>query len=80
MAAKPEVIAFNKTDLLPVDEIEAKLKDFKRRVRKTPMLMSGATTKGVPEAMKKLLEVIDTERRGGRSADEPGVKTEEWRP
>ena len=45
-----------------------------------PLLMSGATTKGVPEAMKKLLEVIDTSRRQGRSDDEPGVKTEEWRP
>ena len=67
-------------DLLPAEEIEGKLKDFKRRVRKTPMLISGATTKGVPEALKKLLEVIDTSRRGGRSADEPGVKTEEWRP
>ena len=80
LAAKPEVIAFNKTDLLAPEEIEAKLKDFKRRIRKTPMLISGATTKGVPEAMKKLLEVIDTSRRGGRSADEPGVETEEWRP
>jgi GTPase len=80
LAEKPEIIAFNKTDLLQEDEIEAKLKDFKRRVRKTPILMSGGTTKGVPEAMKKLLEVIDTSRRGGRSADEPGVKTEEWRP
>ncbi len=80
LAEKPEVIAFNKTDLLQDEEIEAKLKDFKRRIRKTPILMSGGTTKGVPEAMKKLLEVIDTSRRGGRAADEPGVKTEEWRP
>jgi len=80
LAEKPEVIAFNKTDLLQDEEIEAKLKDFKRRVRKTPILISGGTTKGVPEAMKKLLEVIDTSRRGGHSDDEPGVKTEEWRP
>jgi GTP-binding protein len=80
LAEKPEVIAFNKTDLLQDDEIEVKLKDFKRRVRKMPMLMSGATTKGVPEAMKKLLEVIDTARRGGRASDEPGVTTEDWRP
>ncbi len=36
LAEKPEVIAFNKTDLLPDEEIEAKLKEFKRRVRKTP--------------------------------------------
>jgi GTP-binding protein len=80
LAEKPEVIAFNKTDLLQDDEIEAKLKDFKRRVRKTPILMSGGTTKGVPEAMKKLLEVIDTSRRAGRANDEPGVTTEDWRP
>ena len=80
LAEKPEVIAFNKIDLLPEDEIEAKLKDFKRRARKMPILISGATTKGVPEAMKKLLEVIDTSRRGSRSSDGPGVKTEEWRP
>ena len=81
LAEKPEIIAFNKTDLLQAEEIETKLKDFKRRARKMPMLMSGATTKGVPEAMKKLLEVIDTSRRGGRASDEPGVTTEEdWRP
>ena len=80
LAEKPEIIAFNKTDLLQDDEIETKLKDFKRRVRKTPILMSGGTTKGVPEAMKKLLEVIDTSRRAGRANDEPGVTTEDWRP
>jgi GTP-binding protein len=80
LAEKPEIIAFNKTDLLQEDEIETKLKDFKRRVRKTPILMSGGTTKGVPEAMKKLLEVIDTSRRADRANDEPGVTTEDWRP
>ena len=80
LAEKPEIIAFNKTDLLQDDEIETKLKDFKRRVRKTPILMSGGTTKGVPEAMKKLLEVIDTSRRANRAKDEPGVTTEDWRP
>ncbi len=80
LAEKPEIIAFNKIDLMPPEEIEAKLKEFKRRVRKTPMLMSGATQKNVPEAMKKLLEVIDTAKRAGRAADEPGMKTEDWRP
>ena len=62
------------------EEIEAKLKDFKKRVRKTPLLMSGGTTRGVDAAMKKLLEVIDTSRRGGKAEDAPGVTTEEWRP
>jgi GTP-binding protein len=80
LAAKPEVIAFNKTDLLSAEAMEPKIKDFKRRIRKTPLLMSGATSAGVAEAMKKLLEVIDAGRRAGRTADAPGVTTEEWRP
>ena len=80
LAEKPEIIAFNKTDLLQPDEIDAKLKDFKRRTRKLPILMSGATTKGVPEAMKKLLEIIGSSRSSARSEDGPGVNTEEWHP
>ena len=80
LAEKPEIIAFNKTDLLQPDEVEAKLKEFKRRTRKQPILMSGATTKGVPEAMKKLLEIIGSSRSSARSEDGPGVNTEEWHP
>ncbi|MCA3554750.1 GTPase ObgE [Aestuariivirga sp.] len=80
LAGKPEIIAFNKTDLLPENGIEAKLRDFRRRVRKTPMLISGATTKNVPEAMKKLLGVIGASRRAGQAHDGAGVTTEEWRP
>ena len=80
LAAKTEIIAFNKTDLLQAEDIEAKLKDFKKRVKKLPILMSGATTKGVPEAMKKLLEIIGSSRSSARTEDAPGVSTEDWRP
>jgi hypothetical protein len=71
----PTVIA----DLRQDDEIETKLKDFKRRVREMPILMSGGTTKGVPEAMKKLLEVIDTSRRANRANDEIVDYENAWR-
>jgi len=80
LAEKPEIIAFNKIDLLPEDEIDTKLKDFKRRVKKTPLLLSGATQAGVDEAMKQLLTVIETARRKGRPADDPGMSSGEWRP
>ncbi len=80
LAEKPEIIAFNKTDLLQEGEIEVKLKDFKKRAKKLPILMSGATTKGVPEAMKKLLEIIGSSRSSARTEDAPGVNTEDWRP
>ena len=80
LAEKTEIIAFNKTDLLQAEDIEAKLRDFKKRVKKQPILMSGATTKGVPEAMKKLLEIIGSSRSSARTEDAPGVSTEDWRP
>ena len=80
LAAKPEVIAFNKIDLLSEEEIAKKLAGFKKRVRKTPLPMSGATQKGVSDAIKKLLEVIVTSRRAHRTDDETGVTTEDWRP
>jgi GTPase len=80
LAGKPEVIAFNKIDLLSEDETAKKLAGFRKRVRKTPILMSGATQKGVGDAMKKLLEVIVASRKASRSDDETGVTTEDWRP
>ena len=80
LAEKPEIIAFNKIDAIAEDELNAKLADFRKRIRKTPMLMSGATQQGVSGAMKKLLEVIDTSRTPGRAPDEDGITTTEWRP
>jgi len=79
LAKKTEIVAFNKIDAVAPDELEAKLADFKKRLRKTPILISGATGKGVEEAMKKLLNIIETARRKARK-EEPGVTVEAWRP
>ena len=79
LAKKTEIVAFNKIDAVTPDELEAKLADFKKRLRKTPILISGATGKGVDEAMKKLLNIVETARRKARK-EEPGVTVEAWRP
>ncbi len=79
LAKKPEIVAFNKIDAIAADELAVKLADFKKRLRKTPILISGATGKGVDQAMKKLLNVIGTARRNTRK-QEPGVTVEAWRP
>jgi GTP-binding protein len=80
LAAKPEIIAFNKIDLIDVDTLAAKTAEFKRRVRKTPMAISGATGQGVDLAMKKLLETIQ-KVRGGAVPYVEGVTVEEgWKP
>ena len=74
---KAEIIAFNKSDIVDAEELAVKMADFKKRVRKTPLTLSGATGEGVDLAMKKLLTVIETSRRGEKDA---GVKVEGWRP
>src|SRR5262245_30475283 len=47
LAAKPEIIALNKVDLIGEEELAEKIAAFKKRVRKTPMAVSGATGQGV---------------------------------
>ena len=80
LAEKPEIIAFNKIDAVPEDDLKAKLAGFRKRVRQTPILMSGVTQQGVDEAMKKLLFVIEGERKAQRGPHSEGVTAEDWRP
>ena len=79
LAEKDEIIAFNKIDAISEEDLAAKLAEFRRRVRKTPLLISGATGKGVDDAMKKLLTIIENAKALARK-DQPGVTSEEWRP
>jgi GTPase len=79
LAEKVEIIAFNKIDAVSEEDLAAKLVDFRKRARKTPLLISGATGKGVDDAMKKLLTIIENAKALARK-DQPGVTSEEWRP
>jgi len=80
LAEKTEIVAFNKIDAVAAADLETRLADFRKRVRKTPLLISGVTRQGVDDAMKKLLTAIEAARKGARQDDEPGIRTEEWRP
>ncbi len=79
LAAKAEIIAFNKIDAISDKDLEVKLADFKRRMRKTPALISGATKRGVADVMRKLLAVIESGKRAGRKDDQE-IAAEGWRP
>ena len=80
LAEKPEVIAFNKVDAITPEELDRKLADFKRRVRKVPTPMSGAAGKNVEEVMKKLLKVITDTRAAEKNPVSRSVKVETWQP
>ncbi len=80
LAAKPEIIALNKVDLIGEDELADKIAAFKKRVRKTPLAISGATGQGVDMAMKKLLEIIQKTRKGNVPEVEGVTVEEDWNP
>ena len=76
LADKPEIVALNKADALSDDEIKQQLARLKRAAKKTPLVISGVSGKGVPEALRALFNVIEEARR--RIA-EPAT-TEAWHP
>jgi GTP-binding protein len=79
LAKKTEIIAFNKIDAISKENLTGKLADFSKRVRKTPVLMSGATQKGVDQVMKKLLTIIEAGKTKERKTRQD-IAAEGWRP
>jgi GTP-binding protein len=82
---KPEVVAFNKADAVSADDLAAKAADFRRRVKKTPRTVSGATGQGVPETMALLYQTVEKARAAARAveiAEAPADETPDggWRP
>jgi GTP-binding protein len=80
LAAKPEIVAFNKIDAVAGDDLQLKLSAFKRKLRKTPILVSGATGKGVKEAMQRLLAVVQETRTMTAGGAEAQGTRDRWRP
>jgi GTP-binding protein len=76
LADKPEIVALNKADAVPADELKRQTSRLKRAAGKTPLILSGATGPGVPEALRALAAVIDKARGVRESASEAAA----WRP
>jgi GTP-binding protein len=82
---KPEVIAFNKADAVSAVDLAARIADFRRRVKKTPRTVSGATGQGVPETMALLYQTVEKARTAARVAEAAELPADdtpegEWRP
>ena len=76
---KPEIVALNKIDALTKEEISEKAKQLKKACGSTPLRISGATQKGVPETVQKLFEIISEDKRAQREAQIEAEKTPEER-
>jgi GTPase len=77
LADKIEIVALNKIDAVTPDELKKQRDRLKRAAKKTPLLMSGVTGKGVPEALRALVEVIG---EAPVSAKAKGSPAEPWSP
>jgi GTP-binding protein len=82
---KPEVVALNKIDALTKEEITEKAKQLKKACKSTPLRISGATQMGVPEAVRKLFEIVDADKKAQRAEQieaemTPEEKAEGWTP
>jgi GTP-binding protein len=78
LATKPELVALNKIDALPHDEVEKRAKDFKARTRKAPLLISGVSRAGIDAALAALAKAIA--RRSALDRQAPAEPSTGWQP
>src|SRR6187401_1241467 len=74
LSDKTEIVALSKADALTAEQLKEQVARLKRAARKTPMVVSGVSREGVPDALRALAKVIDGEN--GNILE----KTEAWAP
>jgi GTP-binding protein len=75
---KHEIVALTKTDALTPEVIKQQAARLKRASKKTPLLLSAHSGKGVIEAKRALLEIIDSS--GGTTAARRRAEAPAWQP
>jgi GTP-binding protein len=75
---KPEILALSKADALTPEQIARQVKSLKRAAKKTPLVLSAHSGKGVPEALRALLAIIDEARK--QASERPRPDARAWQP
>ncbi len=70
LAEKPEVVALNKADAVDPAELKRQAARLKRVAGRAPLVLSGVTGQGVPEAMRAIAAVIEQTRVAETAAGE----------
>src|ERR1700753_3161923 len=80
LADKIAFVALNKIDAVTPDENKKLQERRKRAAKKTPLLLSGATSQGVKDALRALVEIIGetpvSDKAKGAAEAEAGIKDE----
>jgi GTP-binding protein len=78
LAEKPEIVALSKIDAMTPEAIKEQAARLKRACKKTPLLLSAHSRKGVPEALRALAELAGTARENkAKKARNPAPA---WQP
>ena len=59
---KPEIVALSKADSMTPEQVKTQKAKLKKACKKTPLVLSSASGKGVPEVLRALFKVIDETR------------------
>ena len=78
LAEKHEIVALTKIDALTPEVIKQQAARLKRASKQTPLLLSAQSGKGVVEAKRALLEIIDSS--GGTTAARRRAEAPAWQP
>jgi GTP-binding protein len=77
LTEKVEIVALNKADAMTDEAIKQQIALLKRAAKKTPLVVSAVSGKGVPEVLRALLKVIDKARRVDAA---PATADAAWHP
>jgi GTPase len=77
LAAKPEIVCFNKVDAIDEKTLAKKLKSFETKIKITPTLISAATSKDTGKLMSKIMTIVTRANTRGFAAAKPA---EAWKP
>jgi GTP-binding protein len=77
---KPEVVALSKADAVPKDELKKKARTLKKAAGAEPLIVSAATSEGVPQVLRALAAEIKSIRAANKQEVPTGAPSQRWRP
>jgi GTP-binding protein len=77
LAGKPEIVALTKADALAPEEIKRQTGRLKRAAKQAPLVLSAHSGQGIPQALRRLLAVID---EAGSAQAKASASAEAWQP
>lgn len=80
LAEKPEIFALSKIDALTPDALAEKIADCKKRLKKTPLLLSAVSGAGVTEVTNKLFDIIGKAKKAAAPEAPDDPLDRGWQP